>query len=119
LLEGLPPNPFVGLYKWLAFDLKKFMQPWYPPITTKPTSKLPYQKLQYPTYMKDINPNVHIKVFKKIIKINGKTMEVDIINMFGFTLKDNILEWVRTLYKIIPIAHLKSWSKHFANISKQ
>jgi hypothetical protein len=66
----LPPNPLVGLYKWLQFDPKIFMPPWYPPNATKPTSKLPYQKLQYPTYMKDINPNAHIKVFKKTIKIN-------------------------------------------------
>jgi hypothetical protein len=27
-----------------------------------------------------------IIVFKKAIKINGETMEVDIINLFGFTL---------------------------------
>ncbi len=47
LLGGLPPIPFVGLYGWLAFDPKIFMPPWYPPVATKPTSKLPYQKLQY------------------------------------------------------------------------
>jgi hypothetical protein len=28
-----------------------------------------------------------------VIRANGKTMEVDIINLFGFTLRDNILEW--------------------------
>jgi hypothetical protein len=53
-------------------------------------TKLPYRKLQYPTYVKDINPNVHIKMFKKAIKANGEIIEFDIINMFGFTLKDII-----------------------------
>jgi pantothenate kinase len=41
---------------------------------------------------KYIVSDAHIKVFKKVIKVNGETMEVDIINMFGFTLKDNIFE---------------------------
>jgi len=50
------------------------------------TNKLPYQKLQYPTYVKDTNSDAHIRIFKKVIKANGETMEVDIINMFGFTL---------------------------------
>jgi hypothetical protein len=36
--------------------------------------------------MKDTNPNVHIKIFKKAIKANGKTMEANIINLYGFTL---------------------------------
>jgi UDP-N-acetyl-D-mannosaminuronate dehydrogenase len=53
----------------------------------------PYKKLQYPTYENDIDPNAHIKVLKKAIKDNGETMEVDVINMFGFTFKNNIYEW--------------------------
>jgi hypothetical protein len=32
-------------------------------------------------------------VFKKAIKTNGEMMEVDIMNLFGFALKDNIFEW--------------------------
>jgi hypothetical protein len=43
--------------------------------------------------MKDTDPNAHIRVFKKIIKVNGETMEIDIINPFGFTIRDNISEW--------------------------
>ncbi len=34
--------------------------------------------------MKDTNPNTHIKVFKKAIRINGEIGEADIINLFGF-----------------------------------
>jgi hypothetical protein len=60
---------------------------------SEPVAKLPYRKLQYPTYVRDTDPNAHIRVFKKAIKINGETMEANIINLFGFTLKDNIFEW--------------------------
>jgi hypothetical protein len=68
------------------------MPPWYQPILVQfaPTSKLPYWKCQYPTYMKDIDIDAHIRAFKKTIKANGETMEVDIINMFGCTLWDII-----------------------------
>jgi hypothetical protein len=71
------------------------MPPWYPLVAVQfqPTSKLTYQKLQYPTYVKDINPDAHIKVLKKTIKVNGETMEVNIANLFGFILRDNILKW--------------------------
>jgi len=40
--------------------------------------------------MKDINLDDHIKVFKKVIRVNGETMKVDIINLFGFTLQNFI-----------------------------
>ncbi len=36
-----------------------------------PTIKMPYMKLYYPTYVKDIDLDVHIRVFKKVIKANG------------------------------------------------
>jgi hypothetical protein len=54
---------------------------------------LPYRKLQYPTYVKDIELDAHIRVFKKAIKTNGEIVEVDIINLFGFTFRDNISKW--------------------------
>jgi len=54
--------------------------------SSKPTSELPYQRLQYPTSVKDKDPNIHIKVFKKVIRANGETMEANIINLLGFTL---------------------------------
>jgi len=71
------------------------MPPWYPSIAiqSEPTSKLPCRKLQYPTYVKDIDRDAHIKVFKKTIKVNGETMEANIRNLFGFILRDNILKW--------------------------
>jgi hypothetical protein len=64
------------------------MPPWYPIVViwSEPTSKLPYHKLQYPTYVKEIDLDAHIRV-------NGEIVEVDIIILFGFTLWDNIPEW--------------------------
>jgi len=84
------------------------MPPWYQsvPIQTKPTSKLPYRKLQYPTYVKDTDLDAHIRIFKKSIKVSGEIMEVNIINLFGFTLRNNISEWLKILYKIILTTHL-------------
>lgn len=74
-----------------------FIPPWYPPPTTQhvlePTIKLTCNKLQNPIYVKNINPNAHIKVFKKAIKTNGQTMEANIINMFGFILIDILSKW--------------------------
>jgi hypothetical protein len=45
------------------------------------------------TYVKNIDPDAHIKLFKKAIKANSEIVEVDIINLFGFTLKDSISKW--------------------------
>ncbi len=61
-------------------------------IRLEPTNNFLYRKLQYPTYVKDIDLHVHIRVFKKTIKANWETMEID-INLFGLTLRDNILKW--------------------------
>jgi hypothetical protein len=43
--------------------------------------------------VKDTNPNAHIRVFKNAITANGETVEADIINLFGFTLRNNTLKW--------------------------
>jgi hypothetical protein len=67
-----------------------FIPPWYQQPILESITKLPYKKLQYPTYVKDTNPDAHIGVFKKAIKANGETMEVNIINLFGFNFRDNI-----------------------------
>ncbi len=62
-------------------------------LVSKPATKIPYRKLQYPTYVTDTNLDAHIRIFKKAIKANGEIVEVDINNLFGFILKDNISEW--------------------------
>ncbi len=91
-LGKLPPNPLVGTYGWSTHDPRMFIPPWYPSVIIRlePISKLLCRKLQHPTYVKDTNPSAHIRIFKKVIKESMETMEVDIINMFDFTLRDNI-----------------------------
>jgi hypothetical protein len=39
--------------------------------------------------VKDTDLNTHVRVFKKAIKV----VEADIINLFGFILRDNISKW--------------------------
>jgi hypothetical protein len=95
--KGDPPfNPHVASFGWLAPDPRMFIPPWYQPPIVQPVLELatkpPYKKLQYPTYIRDTGLDVHIRVVKKEIKANGETMEVDIINLFGFTCTDNIFE---------------------------
>jgi hypothetical protein len=94
----------LGFYRWHAPDPRMFLPPRYPPIAvwSKPTSKLPYWKLQYPTYVKDNDHDAHIKIFKKKVKVNGKTMEIDIINLFGFILRDNISKWSENFIRDHP-----------------
>ncbi len=69
----------------------------YPPLTLqhvpKPTTKLPFKKLQYLTYVKNTNLNVYIRVFKKDINANGENLEAGIINLVGFALKNSMYEW--------------------------
>jgi hypothetical protein len=66
-----------------------FIPPWYQPHVVQPIlepiTKLPYMKLQYPMYVKDTYPNACIRVFKKVIKVSGETVEADIINMFSYS----------------------------------
>jgi hypothetical protein len=97
-LLGKPPfNPPIGPFGWPTPNSRMFIPPWYQPLVvqlvSKLTTELPYRKLQYPTFVKDTSPNFHIKVFKKAIKVNGETIKSNIINLFGFTLRDSICEW--------------------------
>ncbi len=120
--KGDPPreptfNPPIGSFGWLALDSRVFVPPWYQPLVmqlvSKPITKLPYRKLQYPTYVKDIDPDAHIRVFKKAIKANGETVEIDIINLFGLFLGIVSLNGVKTTFKTIQTTFLKCWNKHF------
>jgi len=46
-------------------------------------------------------------------------VEANIINMFGFTLGDNIFEWGENYVPNHQITLLKSWNKHFVSDLKQ
>jgi len=47
---------------------------------------------KYPDFIKDANPNAHVRVFNFIIKKNAKTFEEYIINAFNYMLKDMALD---------------------------
>jgi hypothetical protein len=55
---------------------------------------IPYRwSLNYLEYVKDSNPNVHVRVFKATIRINSETNDAKIIILFNFTLKDIMSNW--------------------------
>jgi hypothetical protein len=62
--------------------------------------------LPYSIYFKDTNLDVHIQVFKKAIKANGGIINEDIINLFRFTFRDNILSGEKIFYRFVPIVLL-------------
>jgi hypothetical protein len=44
--------------------------------------------LKYLNFKRDVDPNVHVKMFNYVMKENAKTFEEYIINVFSYTLKD-------------------------------
>ncbi len=61
------------------------VNPGRPPLPPK----RPYHRpLNYPKYVEDSNPDVHVKVLKAAIRINSETNDAKIANLFSFPLKD-------------------------------
>jgi hypothetical protein len=50
------------------------------------------QLTSYPPYVKDIDLDVHVQVFKATIQTYGETEDEDIINMSIFNLHNTILK---------------------------
>jgi len=48
---------------------------------------------KYPDFKKDVDLDVHVKVFNSIVKVNVKTSEKFIINVFSYTLRDITSDW--------------------------
>ncbi len=48
---------------------------------------------KYPDLKKNVDPNVHVKMFNYVVKVNAKTSEKYIINAFRYTLWDTTSEW--------------------------
>jgi hypothetical protein len=40
---------------------------------------------KYPNFKKDVDPNVHVKIFNPTTKANGETSKDYIINAFSYT----------------------------------
>ncbi len=58
-----------------------------PPL---PPNRPYHQPLNYLEYVKDFDPNGHVRVFKATIKANGEIEDAKNVNMFKFTLRDII-----------------------------
>jgi len=63
------------------------MHPSRPPL---PLNRPYCRPLNYLEYVKNSDPNAHVRVFKPTIRVNNETYDVKIVNMFSFTLKDII-----------------------------
>jgi hypothetical protein len=79
-----PPGPSRPPRPLRYFGLP-MMNSSIPPL---PPNKPYRQPLNYLEYVKDSDPNVHVKVFKATIKTNGEIDNVKNINFFSFTFRD-------------------------------
>jgi hypothetical protein len=48
--------------------------------------------LKYPNLKKDVDLDVHVRVFNSIVKVNVKTFEKYIVNAFSYMLKNLALD---------------------------
>jgi hypothetical protein len=48
--------------------------------------------LNFPKYVKNSDPNVHVKVFKVAIKANGETKDAEIVNLLSFTFRHIVFD---------------------------
>jgi hypothetical protein len=62
--------------------------------------------LNYLEYKKYSDPNAHVRVFKAIIKAYNEMLDEEITNLLNLTLRDNALNNVTIICKIIPIVDL-------------
>jgi hypothetical protein len=99
--------------------LQMFVLPiWYLAIATwfvlEEMYKMSYGKLQYPNYIKYINPNVHmIRIFKKdilnlMVKLWNLTSSTYLASLLKMLSKIASYNWMRILYKIIQVACLEN-----------
>jgi hypothetical protein len=65
----------------------------HPGKSPLPLSRPYRQPLIYPEYVKDLNPNAYVRVFKATIRANSETNDAKIVNLFSFTLRDIISNW--------------------------
>ena len=68
------------------------------PYDTRPSRK----QLSYPVYEESKDPDSHVQVFEIAIYTNRETEEGDKINLFGYTLRDNVQDWYSNFRKLHP-----------------
>jgi len=52
--------------------------------------------------VKDFDLDVHVRVFKATIRINGEIEDVKIVNLFSFTFKDIVYDWCNNYIRDYP-----------------
>jgi hypothetical protein len=60
-----------------------------PPL---PPNRPYHWPLNYLEYVKDSNPNVHVRVLKITTKANGEKDDAKIVNLFSLTLRDIVFD---------------------------
>jgi hypothetical protein len=66
------------------------VNPSKPPL---PPNRPCCRPLNYLEFVKKIDLNVHVRIFKVAIKTNSETDDVEIVNLFNFTLRDTMFNW--------------------------
>ncbi len=49
--------------------------------------------LKYPDFKKNVDVDVHVRMFNFAVKANVETFEENIINAFSYTLRDTTSNW--------------------------
>ncbi len=57
---------------------------------------------KYPNFKKDVDLDVHVKVFNSIVKANVKAFEEYIINAFSYMLRDKTSNWCHNYMSKFP-----------------
>jgi hypothetical protein len=81
-LDPLGPLGPLGPLRYFGLPMMNLGRPPLPP------NKPYHRPFNYPKYVKDSNPNVHVRVFKVAIRANGETKDAEIVILFGFTFRD-------------------------------
>jgi hypothetical protein len=61
------------------------VNPSKPPL---PPNRSYHQPFNYHEYVKDFDLDVHLRVFKVVIRANSEIDDAKVVNMFSFTFKD-------------------------------
>jgi hypothetical protein len=79
--NSYPPKP-LGPPCYFRLPM---VHPGTPPL---PPNRLYHWPFNYLEYVKDSNLDVHVRIFKAAIRTNSKTNDVEIVNLFSFTISD-------------------------------
>ncbi len=93
-----PPRPPRAPRPLGSFGLPT-ENPSMPPLPPNRPYRWPFN---YHEYVKDFNPNAHVKVFKSAIRANTEIDDVEIVSLFNFTLEDIMFKWCNNYMGYYP-----------------